>query len=221
MHSTDIPLSTKDELVNAGQAVLKSIPWIGAGLDQLIFGRLAELRLRRIEATLLEIAEKVGNSKNYVETEEFVNLLEKVAPALARATGEAKRERLRDLLLNAATHDPSASTWAASGLAAELVEELDEPALIAIARLATFNSRERVDLVSKPMPQFVHAELFDWDNPTQITPPIRFDWPILEEWMRRLRKKRIITFASHDARGGFGKVQFTDLGDILVRWTTE
>ncbi len=217
----NISLSKKDELVNASQALVKSIPWIGAALDQVIFGRLSELRLRRIELTLQEIANKIQDSKNYVDTEEFANLLENVTPALVRATGDKKRERLRDLLLNAATHDPQHSEWAASKLAAELIEDLDEPALLAISRLATFDFKNKVDFVSLPSPQFVYAEIFDWDKPEQITSAIQYEWPILEEWMRRLREKRIVTFGSHDARGGFGNIQFTALGNTLIKWIIE
>jgi len=214
-------LNPNEELLNVGQAIIKSIPWIGTALDQMIFGRLAELRLQRIEKTLREIGEALGDSKNFVDSEEYANLLEVVLPKLARATGEAKRERFRSLLLNAAAQDPAGQEWAATSLAADLVAELDDPALFVLARLFVFDNSKDVDFVSLPSPQLVYSESFDWQSPDQLTPAIPYAWPVLEEWMWRLKERRILTFKSHDARGGFGGIEFTALGQTVIAWIVD
>ena len=41
---------------------------------------------------------------------------------------------------------------------------------------------------------------------------------MIEEWARRLREKRLIDFISVDARGGFGGVRLTALGQFFVKW---
>lgn len=97
-------LTRKEETVNAVRAILKGIPYLGESLNQFIFGRLDELRFKRFESTLTEIAERLKESRrdHGVDSEQFINLLEAVAPHLVRAIDDEKRERFRDLLLNAA-----------------------------------------------------------------------------------------------------------------------
>jgi len=67
-------LTRKEETVNAIRAVLKGIPYLGETLDQFIFGRLDELRFKRFESALTEIAERLKESNrcSRVDSEQFV-----------------------------------------------------------------------------------------------------------------------------------------------------
>ena len=82
MSNENNSLSVKDYSINAFQAILKGIPYIGASLEQFIFGPLNELRMKRIETTLSEIAEALKNKSVNpdLSNEDFINLLESVAP---------------------------------------------------------------------------------------------------------------------------------------------
>ncbi len=213
-------LSKKEHAVNAARAILKGIPYIGSTLEQFAFGPLEELRMRRIETTLAEVAEalKKCGPDCHVATEEFVNLLEEVLPELSRATNEEKRKCFRDLLTSAAFLDAGEAAWEQAVLARKLLTDLEAPALATIAALANCDAAEPVALVSRPKPQLVAESEFDWDNPVEESWVIGYDWPIVEEWCQRMREMRLITFGSVDARGGFGGIGLTPLGRLLVRW---
>jgi hypothetical protein len=214
-------LTRKEESVNAVRAILKGIPYLGETLDQFIFGRLDELRFKRFESTLTEIAAMLKESKRdpRVDSEQFVELLEAITPSLVRATRNEKRERFRDLLLNAATLPPDSAEWEKAKLAGQLLAELEAPALAVLASVAHYIGAQPASIVSLPRPQVVNQESFSWDSPSPGLLVIDFDWSVVEEWMRRLREKRLIGFQSHDARGGFGGVYLTELGKMLVEWT--
>ena len=221
-------LSPKDYGVNASQALLKGIPYIGEALHQFIFGPGAELRLRRIENTLHEIGERleISGVVSTVDTEEYVSLLERLVPEIARATAEDSRERFRDLLFNAATIPAGSTEWRGVELAGELLSEIDAPGLAILAvlgrcpeaHLPTTNPVPNVQLVSRPVPQVV-VGMFDFNNPGELQHTIGYDWPIVEECTHRLHEKRLITFSSVDARGGFGNIHLSTLGQLLVRWS--
>jgi hypothetical protein len=59
----------------------------------------------------------------------------------------------------------------------------------------------------------------DWEKIADPHHPIQYDWTVVEEWVYRLKEMRLIGLGSVDSRGGFGAVQLTKLGDMLVRWT--
>ena len=217
----NVELTRKEETVNAVRAILKGIPYLGETLDGFIFGRLDELRFKRFESTLTEIAERLkeSNHVSYVESEQFINLLEAIAPDLVRATMNEKRERFRDLLLNAATLPPNSAEWEKAKLAGQLLSELEAPALAVLASIAHYEGEPHASIVSLPRPQVVDQKNFSWDSPSLGPLVIDFDWPVVEEWARRLREKRLIGFSSSDARGGFGGIYLNELGKMLVEWT--
>ena len=206
-------------------ALLKGIPFFGPSLEHYIFGSLAEVRFRRVEATLREVAEGVHAIRTESESlsnEDFVQLLESVLPSVAKATRESRRARFRDLLIQAGTLCPGAAEWASANFAARLLEELPDSALeiIAIIARATRMAEQRDwMLVRSPSTQFVPANTFSWDSPVLGDFPLGFDWIVVEEAARLLRERRIIRYASHDARGGFGSVSIAELGKFLVYWT--
>lgn len=217
---------------NTAEAVLKAVPYIGESLCQFIFGPSAERRMRRIERTLTEVAQtlKDRNIQPNVESEDFVNLLEVAVPKIAKATNEDVRKRFRDLLLNCAALESGSSDWQNAELVAAILDSVAPPGLAIIAALAKCPEAATVDfgkspvpdvqLVSLPRPQIVVGE-FDYDNPINGTLSLPYDWEVLAEWAYRLKDKRLIHFHSSHARGGFGNIYLSTLGQFLVRWAID
>jgi hypothetical protein len=109
-----------------------------------------ELWQKRIEATLKDVAETLGKKKaKSIVNEEFVNLLEFVAPDLSRATDEKKRQRFRDLLTNAAELPPKSDGWEEARLAGELLKQVDTPGLVILSELAKLDKSEKATLASR------------------------------------------------------------------------
>jgi hypothetical protein len=87
-------LTTGDKVRIAVQGTLLAIPYVGSALERFVFGGLAELRMKRVEHTLAEIAVTLGEKKaSLLVSEDFVNLLEDMAPHLARESDENRRQR--------------------------------------------------------------------------------------------------------------------------------
>jgi hypothetical protein len=207
--------------VNTGvQGVLLGIPVFGPSLAHFIFGPMAELRMQRFEKTLSEVAAAVKDraSQTAMANERFVELLESVAAPLSRSIDEGKRLRFRDLLTNAAQLRPDDAQWEAAALAARLLSEIDAPGLAILAAISQAGSEQSVSLVSRPRCQVVCGR-FDWERPGEPQHALAFEWPIADYWARVLRERRMIRYASHDSRGGFGDVQLAELGAFLIRWT--
>jgi hypothetical protein len=211
------------------EALLKGVPYIGETLRQFIFGPAAELRMRRVEQTLTEVAQRLealGAAPTTVYSEEFVGLLEVSVPKIARAVSEDTRERFRDLLLNAATLPPGSTEWRNAELAEELLSEIDAPGLAILAALG--RCPEAIQpaegpvpntlLVSRPVPQLFVGD-FDFADPGEVQRPLGYDWTVVGEWTQRLREKRLLYFHTVDARGGFTNIYLTPLGQLLIRWT--
>jgi hypothetical protein len=195
-----------------------AVPYLGSTLAHFIFGPLTELRIKRIEKTLNEITEMVGEEKaKTVNNEQFTNLLESLIPNLSRAVDEEKRQRFRDLLANAAELPSESSGWNEAHLASTLLSEIETPGLAILAGLDRFTREERVTLASLPVPQVFQGE-FDYENPGEPQYVLPYEWPVVEYWARWLREKRLITYSSHDARGGFAGVALAELGNFLVKW---
>jgi hypothetical protein len=234
---TDVGLSRQDYAANAGRGLVKMIPWFGEGLEQFIWGPAEERRRRRLEQTLTEMADAIHRleADDGVQTERFANMLEATAPLIARATNEDKRSRLRDLLVNAAQLEEDDQRWEEADLARELIAEIEGPGLAIMAALGRTPEAflpprgglpvPDVHLVSRPEPQLIRRQMTwdeeDWSSITLAGERIGYDWTVIEEWARRLREKRLMLFRSHDARGAFGGVHLTSLGQMLVRWALQ
>lgn len=220
MSKSDSKLELQDHTAIAIQAILKGIPVIGSSLEHFIFGPLAELRARRIETTLSEVAKALQDrGKHSVASEQFVTLLESVSPALSRSTNEDKRQRFRDLLTNAASLPPESPKWEETALASELLKEIESPGLAILAAIASIkNPENQLTLTSRPVSQLCEGE-FDHDSPGDPQRPLLYDWVVVEFWARKLKEKRLILYKSHDARGSFGGLSLGSLGEFLIRWT--
>jgi len=219
-------LSRNDHLVNASQAIIKGIPYLGGSLEQFIFGPLNKLRMRRMECTLKEIV-KILHERNcpiYMENEYFVNLLESIAPSLSRSLNEERRKCFKNLLLNVAQTQLEDSTWEEAKLASHLLDTIDSPGLAILAAIYMHES-DAVYLFQESPP-----------NNLNIISDMQYEWTVIKEWAIRLKEMRIIIYEKasdvlEDNNPGPDpstkepydeqeiKIVFlTDLGKLLVRW---
>lgn len=217
-HMPTTILTSREKWIIAAQGCLLAIPYVGAALERFMFGGLAEIRMKRVETTLAEIATVLGEKNaSLLICENFANLLEDVAPNLARASDEATRVRFRDLLTNAAVCPPGSGEWQEAHLASLLLKELQTPGLAILAALAR-EPGEPYTLASRPVPQAFRGD-FNWDSPGELQCALPFTWVVVEYWTRFLRERQLIHYQSHDGRGGFGGVCLSERGRFLVRWT--
>lgn len=217
----DPKLDRKQMALIGGEGLLSLVPYIGSTLAKFTFGVLTERRIDRIENTLAEVMEMVGEdvAKDAVN-ENFANLLEKVYPELSRAADEEKRQRFRDLLINAAKLPADSSEWGAAVLAADLLKEIDTPGLVILAAFALLDEGETALLTAYPVPQLlrgVEPRDFDPENPGEPQHVIPYEWDVVDYWYRRLGELRLVVKGSH-RRDTYERVCLYDLGKFLVKW---
>ncbi len=214
----EVKLSGKETAMVGLQGALMAVPYLGSSLAHFIFGPLTELRIKRIEKTIDEVATQLGEEKSLAAANEnFANLFETVLPDLSRAVEDEKRQRFRDLLSNAAELPEGSTEWEEAALAAALLRDIGTPGLAILAALSQLDKGETATLTSSPVSQLARGA-FDYDNPGEPQQVIPYQWPVVEYWARWLREKQLLTYKSGDARGGFGDVAMTELGAFLVRW---
>jgi hypothetical protein len=229
-----VAIDVRDRNKNAVRAGLHLIPYIGQTLDRLIFGNLEELRWRRVEATLRELADtmKVRNiPAEAVATEHFVNLLEKIAPALGRATHEDKRQRFRDLLLNATQIHDSDWQWQEADLAARLLTVIEAPGLALIASI--FPIAPEIEAHRRSPAWFYLDYEDDWRRaPTLVSlapaigfnetwdTPLPYPYVLLSEWVERLARRRVFETGENDG-GTLKGFRLTDLGRSFAQWAID
>jgi hypothetical protein len=208
-------------LVRAG---LKALPF-GAAADELTFGTLAALRQVRLEQTLTEVADRVRevHGLGIKFSEELGNLVEASAPSLGRAVREEKRASFRDLLVNAAPLPPGAAAWEETMLVSRLLSQIDAPGLAVVAAISR-NPANRSTVTALPSVRVYDVdksvgEIREQPEEFGSYHEIPFAWPVVQEWVHRLREMRLLGYGSSDAKGGFGTVYLQDLGLMLVRWT--
>ena len=215
---------------NWARAAVKSIPYIGGSLDELIYGRGNEARWRRIESLLADLGrqmEALGIPPEAVEREEFGDLLEVVAPAARRTGSEDKRRMLRKVLLNASALETGNPDWEAARLAAELVSDLEPPALAVLAALDRMGTKStgRIELARDGEMAEVR-----WNRSPQSEGgpvfrkriPIPYDWLVVEHAYRRMSVSypRLVQAGAHgrDVYQGMGLMP---LGSLVIRWAGE
>ena len=198
------------------QAILKGVPYIGEPINHLIYGRLEELRWKRIERTLNEVAEKVKQLGYEPKVNErFVRILEGTIPTVAKETLEEKRTAYVSFLANSINVDSDEKEEEAR-LVSETLEELSAVALAILAGANKANGTFSV--VSHPTPQ-VFAGKFDENKPEDqdIFHQLNYQWPVVEVWTRRLKDQRIITYGSHGKYGFHGGGVML-LGKLVNDW---
>lgn len=204
-----------------GEGFVSLIPYVGSLVTKVSFGAWAERRVNRIERTLAEVVQTVGEeTARAADNESFINLLEKVLPEIGRAVDEEKRQRFRDLLTNAAELTEDSSEWGATALAAELLKDIDTPGLAILAGMAQLDEGETCLLTAFPQPQVlrgVKSKDFAPDNPGEPQHVIPYEWPVVEYWYRQLSSRRLVAAGAH-GRDTFENTKLTDLGRFLVKW---
>lgn len=222
MSDEDDPKLDRNQIaLIGGEGLLSLVPYVGSTLAKFTFGVLTERRINRIEKTLAEVMETVGEDvAKAAVNENFVNLMETIFPELSRAVDEEKRQRFRDLLINAAELPEDSSEWGAAALAAELLKEIDTPGLVILAAMAQLEEGETALLTAFPVPQLlrgVKGRDFDPDNPGEPQHAFPYEWNVIEYWYGRLADLRLVIRGSH-GRDTHNDTCLYTLGKFLVKW---
>jgi hypothetical protein len=194
-----VPLDDSPELRrNWARAGIKGIPYIGPSIDELMYGHLDEVRWRRLEDTLGQLADamrSLGIPPDATSKEEFGRLLQDVAPAVAGSTSHKKRRLLRDLLLNAVRLEAEDPKWESARLAADLLAELRMPAP---------PDRPLVVLEDESQP------------PVELS----YDRFVVDQGYRQLTEasaRRLVIAGAH-GRDKYEHIGLTELGAFVVEW---
>ncbi len=124
--------------------------------------------------------------------------------------------------LAAALSDDSATMEA---YALGILVKTDDPGLSVLSALSgssaanldfTKDPVSNVNLVSLPYPQLVEGS-FDWGSPSALGRRIPWPWLIVKESVQELRARHLLHFHTVDARGGFGSIYLSELGQSVVR----
>jgi hypothetical protein len=120
---------------------------------------------------------------------------------------------------------PSDEAAALEAYTLGILVKIDDPGLSVMSALASSSAANldfskdpvpNVNLVSLPHPQLVEGD-FDWSNPQAIGRRIRWPWLILKESVQDLRSRHLLYFHTGHARGGFGNIYLSELGQSVVR----
>jgi len=212
-----VPMRTSPP-VNWRRAGIKLIPYIGSSLDEVLYGQLHEMRWQRLERTLSELGAMMEAREipaEAINNENFGALLELVGPAAACAVEEDRRILFRDLLLNASQLPPSDPEWESARLAAELVAELDTPALAIMAGLDRAGARgEETAYLQRngDTAQIRYGE--------DETIDLHYNWFVIEKAYRHLSMDfapRLVVAGAH-GKYTYEKIAITAFGEFLVDW---
>lgn len=213
--STEL-LSGADKRQIAFQGILKGIPYIGESLNHFIFAQLDEIRWKRVERTLVEVAENVKKLQKPTDiNERFARILEDAIPSVAKETIEQKRLAYVSLLTNSLSIDTDEKEEEAR-LALETLQQLSAVAVDILA--GAIKAKGIFSVASHPAPQ-VYAGKFDEKEPENqvIFHQLNYQWPVVEVWARRMKDKRIITYGSHGKYGFHGGGVML-LGQLVNDW---
>ena len=222
-------LSTAERKTNAIRAGMKLVPYIGSTLEKLIFGKLDELRWKRLEHTLTELANQMkrsGVEASTIDSEQFANLLEVVAPTIGKTTNEDKRKIFRDFLFNAAYIPKNELDWEEANLAAQLLNQIEAPAIIILAtihqaftsfsvqyRHLSKNNQFRFYSGKDPYKPPSKLEIITPERDYQVSEYlIHYPWAIIEGSVKTLTDLGLIVEQE------YGNVCLTSLGELLCNW---
>lgn len=227
--SNSISLTKSEHTANFFQGMLIGIPHIGPSLEKIFFGGAQELRWKRLEQTLTEVAEalKERDATNGVEKEEFIEFIEKVGPSISRETAEEKRKWFRDLLRNVAMTPAGDPKMEEARIAAELIKQVNAPGLEILAKLNSPVYQHKSVIVSLDRRAAI-AILQGESNVMADITPLSYDLGVVEIAIRQLKSHELITGSSPIVlrkagyttghMTGYGEVQLTNLGRMFVRW---
>ena len=222
-----MPLDDSPEVRrNWVRAGIKGIPYIGSSIDELMYGQLDEIRWRRLEDTLGELAEamrSLGIPADETAKEEFGRLLEDVAPAVAGSTSQQKRRLLRDLLLNAVRLESADPQWESARLAADLLSPLSYAAVEVLAALHRLDSRESGKLAELRLPAPPDRPVVVLEDESQ--PPIEMSYErfVVDEGYRQLTEtsaRRLVVAGAH-GRNKYEHIGLTELGTFVIEWAVD
>ena len=214
--------SNSDYKRNAIRAVVKGLPWIGSSLEQLIYGNIDERRWQRMERTLGELDERMKKNNippESIQKEEFGQLLRMITPNLSEAVNEEKRQRFRDLLINAVTIPEGDSNWESARLAAEYINKLEGPGFKILAGLAKKSAYrgEVCTVYQDPDPRLIKGSRPEGPEGEHYY-PLKYEWAVVEEWLSRLIKLQLINGHFNNQKHTWINVLLTSRGSFLVRW---
>jgi hypothetical protein len=225
-----VALAKRDYLANTGRAILKSIPYIGEGLEQLFFGLDDERRFRRVERTLSELGEQMeqrGIPKDAVQSDGFAEMLDTVVPPLSASASEEKRQRFRDLLLNAVQIPEGDRDWESAKLAADYLSKVDAPGLAILAAVARGSAFEQTGrqatIMPTPEPQVYTKPIestLDYVN-AELDCALRYEWGVIDEWVQRLVDFGLLKAVYDENARVWIRVRLTARGELLVQWAME
>jgi hypothetical protein len=219
--SPPVPAPVAAARPNWARAGVKVIPYVGEALDELVFGRLDEVRWNRLEQSIRELGEIMKEREipaDEVQKEEFGRLLEEVAPSIASTTSDEKRRFLRDLLVNAVSLPAKDPKWESARVAADMIAKLEDPALELLAAFVRLDARGK---------QF--AELW---RPVGGKGPIlalvgaaksiefAYDWFVMDQAYRQLTETSARRLVISGAQGStkYEHLALTPLGEFVVDW---
>lgn len=224
----------KEHGLNALQAALLGVPVVGASFERLLFGHAAEARMKRIETTLMEVAQRLakqGAAPPIDENEDLANLIEQVIPALGRATSETKRAMFRELLCQASTIPANDPQWEEANLAAKTIEGMTPFALEVVAAVHRCTTPEaNACCIRYNETKHQHeVGLMNHDDEFSIANPFVDQTPIvvLTRQPGYIVTKTLDDLASAEILSHSGSfrlfrdVILQDLGEVLVDWAME
>lgn len=123
--------------VHTFQAILKGVPVIGSSLDHLIFGQLQEIRIKKIEKLLHEVAAHLQDVKYApsINSEKFAILLEEIIQRSSKETNQEKLNQFKHILINGASLEPNDDEWDEFDLILEIMDELDGLSFFVLSKL--------------------------------------------------------------------------------------
>lgn len=228
--------SAKDVVANTARALIKSVPGIGSGADQLIFGPVDARWQKRIEGMLEDVLERLeGKDAPGLQTDEMYELFESSSASIARATAEDKRARFRDLLVNAAQTPAGDPRWEEARLAREMLEGLEAPAFEILSRTHALEVEHENSLVMVYyddglarfgiMPPVFNINKSGWETTIGWKGQTVHDAVLIHEWTKRLAERELVSLDSVRGSGGglidktLTQLALTARGKFLVRWT--
>lgn len=225
-----LSLTKTEHATNIVQGLLLGAPAVGASLERLVFGPFQELRMKRIDQTVAEIAAALRDrgEPNGASKEEFAEFFDRVGPSIVRETTETKRRWFRDLLLNVALTPSGDPAMEEARLAIGLIEQINPPGLEIIARLNTPDHSGKINVLVLDEPASLAVWPADAISPS-FSRPLSYGSVVVEEAVRPLKGmhhvvnysdglNRPTSNSAYANLDGYDGISLTKKGRLLVKW---